>query len=189
MVGQQQTVLPLLAEEEFDLTGYTFIFTYVAAFGLTKAAANYAAGTWADRYGRKPVLIAGWLVAVPVPLLLIWAPNWGWVIAANVLLGINQGADLVHDRHHEDRSRRSRVWLVACWWARLTVESTLTAQSTCPAVSASASNSAWIRSQVPSPLNLRCRFHTVCHGPNSAGRSRHGDPVRNRHTIPSTTRR
>ena len=91
MVGQQQTVLPLLAEREFGLTGYTFIFTYVIAFGITKAAANYFAGTWSDRYGRKPVLIAGWLIAIPVPLMLIWAPNWGWVVVANVLLGINQG--------------------------------------------------------------------------------------------------
>jgi MFS family permease len=91
MVGQQQTVLPLLAKDEFGLTGYTFIFTYVVAFGVTKAAANYVAGTWSDRYGRKPVLIVGWLFAVPVPLMLIWAPNWGWVVAANVLLGINQG--------------------------------------------------------------------------------------------------
>ncbi|WP_114906017.1 MFS transporter [Ornithinimicrobium murale] len=91
MVGQQQTVLPLLAETEFGLTGYTFIFTYVTAFGITKATANYFAGTWSDRYGRKPVLISGWLFAIPVPLLLIWAPSWGWVIAANVLLGINQG--------------------------------------------------------------------------------------------------
>ena len=91
MVGQQQTVLPLLAKDEFGLTGYTFIFTYVVAFGITKAAANYFAGTWSDRYGRKPVLIVGWLFAVPVPLMLIWAPSWGWVVAANVLLGINQG--------------------------------------------------------------------------------------------------
>jgi MFS family permease len=91
MVGQQQTVLPLLAESEFGLTGYTVMFTYVAAFGLTKAAANYVAGTWSDRYGRKPVLVAGWLFALPVPLMLIWAPGWGWVVAANVLLGINQG--------------------------------------------------------------------------------------------------
>lgn len=91
MVGQQQTVLPLLAKDEFGLTGYTFIFTYVVAFGITKATANYFAGTWSDRYGRKPVLVAGWLFAVPVPLMLIWAPSWGWVVAANVLLGINQG--------------------------------------------------------------------------------------------------
>ena len=91
MVGQQQTVLPLLAERDFGLTGYSFIFAYVAAFGLTKAATNYLAGTFADRYGRKPVLVAGWLFAIPVPLLIVWAPNWGWVLLANVFLGINQG--------------------------------------------------------------------------------------------------
>ncbi|WP_034721128.1 MULTISPECIES: MFS transporter [Actinomycetes] len=91
MVGQQQTVLPLLAEDVFGLSGYTFIFTYVAAFGITKAIANYFAGTFSDRYGRKPVLMVGWLFAIPVPLMLIWAPDWGWVVAANVLLGINQG--------------------------------------------------------------------------------------------------
>ena len=91
MLGQERTVLPLLAEREFGLTGYTSALTFVLAFGLAKAAANYMAGTWSDRYGRKPVLVAGWLVAVPVPLLLIWAPSWGWVVAANVLLGISQG--------------------------------------------------------------------------------------------------
>ncbi|MFI8696147.1 MFS transporter [Dietzia maris] len=91
MVGQQQTVLPLLATDVFGLTGYTFIFTYVAAFGVTKAIANYFAGTFSDRYGRKPVLLVGWLFAIPVPLMLIWAPDWGWVVAANILLGINQG--------------------------------------------------------------------------------------------------
>jgi MFS family permease len=91
MLGQERTVLPLLAEDEFGLTGYTFVLTYVLAFGVTKAATNYFAGAWSDRFGRKPVLLAGWLIAVPVPLMLIWAPNWGWVIAANVLLGINQG--------------------------------------------------------------------------------------------------
>ena len=91
MVGQQQTVLPLLAERDFGLTGYAFIFAYIAAFGITKAATNYLAGTLSDRYGRKPVLVAGWLFAIPVPLLIIWAPSWGWVVLANVLLGINQG--------------------------------------------------------------------------------------------------
>src|SRR5687768_18538927 len=65
--------------------------TYILAFGVAKAATNYLAGTWSDHYGRKPVLVAGWLVAVPVPLLLIWAPTWWWVVAANVLLGISQG--------------------------------------------------------------------------------------------------
>lgn len=91
MVGQEQTVLPLLAQSVFGLSGYTFLLTYVFAFGVTKAVTNYFAGTWSDRFGRKPVLLAGWLVAIPVPLMLIWAPSWGWVIAANVLLGINQG--------------------------------------------------------------------------------------------------
>ena len=91
MLGQERTVLPLLAEREFGLTAYTSALTFILAFGATKAATNYVAGTFCDRYGRKPVLIAGWLIALPVPLMLIWAPTWGWVIAANVLLGINQG--------------------------------------------------------------------------------------------------
>ena len=91
VLGQERTVLPLLAEQTFHLTGYTFLLTYVLAFGVTKAATNYFAGSWSDRFGRKPVLPAGWLVAIPIPLMLIWAPSWGWVVAANVLLGINQG--------------------------------------------------------------------------------------------------
>ncbi len=91
MLGQERTVVPLLGKEEFGLTGYTAGLTFILVFGLAKAATNYVAGTWSDRYGRKPVLVAGWLVAVPVPLLLIWAPSWAWVIVANVLLGISQG--------------------------------------------------------------------------------------------------
>jgi MFS family permease len=90
-IGQERTVLPLLAEREFGLTAYTAALTFIVAFGVTKALANLAAGALSDRIGRKPVLVAGWLVAVPVPLLLIWAPTWGWIVAANVLLGINQG--------------------------------------------------------------------------------------------------
>ena len=91
MIGQERTVLPLLATEEFGLTAFTATLTFIAAFGIVKAATNFFAGTLSDRYGRKPVLIAGWIIGVPVPLLLIWAPSWGWVIFANVLLGINQG--------------------------------------------------------------------------------------------------
>ncbi|MEU6647657.1 MFS transporter [Saccharomonospora sp. NPDC046836] len=91
MLGQERTVVPLLAEQIFGLTGYTFLLTYVLAFGVTKAATNYFAGTLSDRFGRKPVLLAGWVIAVPVPLMLIWAPSWDWVVAANVLLGLNQG--------------------------------------------------------------------------------------------------
>lgn len=91
MLGQERTVLPLLAREEFGLDGFTAVMTFILAFGLVKAVTNFLAGTLSDRWGRKPVLVAGWLFGLPVPLLLIWAPNWSWVIAANVLLGINQG--------------------------------------------------------------------------------------------------
>ena len=91
MLGQERTVLPLLAEQEFAVQGYTAALTFVLAFGVAKAAANYVAGTWSDRYGRKPVLVGGWLLALPVPLLLLWAPSWSWVVSANVLLGLSQG--------------------------------------------------------------------------------------------------
>ena len=91
MLGQERTVLPLLATEQFGLDSYTAVLTYILAIGLAKAATNYAAGSWSERYGRKPVLVAGWVVAFPVPLLLIWAPQWWIVVAANVLLGISQG--------------------------------------------------------------------------------------------------
>ncbi|WP_030268234.1 MFS transporter [Streptomyces sp. NRRL B-24484] len=91
MLGQERTVLPLLADRTFHLSAYTAALTYIVAFGATKAVTNFFAGTLSDRYGRKPVLVAGWIVALPVPLLLIWAPSWGWVVFANVLLGVNQG--------------------------------------------------------------------------------------------------
>src|SRR6266849_1542435 len=91
MLGQERTVLPLLATHVFGLNAVTAALTFIVAFGVTKAISNFGAGTLSDRFGRKPVLVAGWLAGVPVPLLLIWAPRWGWVILANVLLGINQG--------------------------------------------------------------------------------------------------
>ena len=91
MIGQERTVLPLLAKQEFGLTAFTATLTFIVAFGAVKAATNFFAGTLSDRYGRKPVLVAGWIIAIPIPLLLIWAPSWGWVIFANVLLGVNQG--------------------------------------------------------------------------------------------------
>ena len=91
MLGQERTVVPLLATEVFGVPGYTAALTFIVAFGLAKAATNYFAGTLSDRYGRKPVLVAGWLVALPVPFMLIWAPSWGWVVFANVLLGVSQG--------------------------------------------------------------------------------------------------
>jgi MFS family permease len=91
MLGQERTVLPLLAEDVFHLSAYTSALTYIVAFGATKAVSNFFAGTWSDRFGRKPVLVAGWLIALPVPAMLAWGPSWGWIVAANVLLGVNQG--------------------------------------------------------------------------------------------------
>jgi MFS family permease len=90
-LGQERTVLPLLASDVFHLDKYTSALTFVLAFGLAKAATNYFGGTLSDRYGRKPVLVAGWLIALPVPLLLIFGTSWSWIVAANVILGISQG--------------------------------------------------------------------------------------------------
>lgn len=91
MIGQERTVLPLLAHQVFGLTAFTAVLTFIVAFGAVKAVTNFFAGTLSDRVGRKPVLVAGWLIGLPVPLLLIWGPSWGWIILANVLLGVNQG--------------------------------------------------------------------------------------------------
>ena len=91
MVGQERSLLSLLATETFGLAAVSAALTYIVAFGLTKAATNFLAGTLADRYGRKPILVVGWLIGLPVPLLIIWAPTWTWIVAANVLLGVNQG--------------------------------------------------------------------------------------------------
>jgi len=91
MVGQERTVLPLLADRVFGLTAFTAAATFVVAFGATKALTNLVTGALVDRVGRKPILVAGWVIGVPVPFLLMWAPTWGWVILANVLLGVNQG--------------------------------------------------------------------------------------------------
>lgn len=90
MLGQERTVVPLLGEQVFHLGAHSAALTFIMAFGISKAIANYYAGTWSDRVGRKPILVTGWLVAVPIPFLLIWAPAWGWVVFANVLLGISQ---------------------------------------------------------------------------------------------------
>jgi MFS family permease len=91
MVGIERSILPALAEQEFGLAQRTAILSFIAVFGITKACANYFAGRLGDRWGRKPILVIGWLIAVPVPFLLMWAPTWGWVIVANVFLGVSQG--------------------------------------------------------------------------------------------------
>jgi MFS family permease len=91
MVGMERTILAPIGETEFQLTGHTAMLSFIAVFGLAKAVSNYAAGRLADIIGRKKLLIAGWVLAIPVPMLLMWAPNWSWVLAANALLGISQG--------------------------------------------------------------------------------------------------
>jgi MFS family permease len=91
MVGLERSVLPLIGEHDFGLHSKTLILSFVLAFGVAKAFTNLAAGSLAERLGRKRVLVIGWLAAVPVPVLIGLAPSWGFIVAANVLLGINQG--------------------------------------------------------------------------------------------------
>jgi MFS family permease len=91
MVGMERTVLSPLGEQEFRVSGRTAVLSFIVAFGLTKACANFLAGYLADRVGRKRLLIVGWLIAAPVPVLLMWAPAWNWVLVANGMLGVSQG--------------------------------------------------------------------------------------------------
>jgi MFS family permease len=91
MVGQERAVVPLLATDVFGISTATAALAFLVAFGLAKALTNLAAGALADRVGRKPVLVAGWFVGLPVPVILILAPTWTWVVVANLLLGVNQG--------------------------------------------------------------------------------------------------
>ncbi len=91
MVGLERSVLPLIAKEEFGIASKTLAVSFIATFGLAKAVSNLYAGTLSERFTRRKVLIAGWLFGLPVPLVIIFAPDWGWIIAANALLGVNQG--------------------------------------------------------------------------------------------------
>ena len=91
MVGLERSVLPLLAKDEFGTASKTVAVSFIATFGLAKAVTNLYAGSLSERFTRRRVLIAGWLFAVPVPFIIIFAPSWGWVVAANALLGVNQG--------------------------------------------------------------------------------------------------
>lgn len=91
MIGLEQTVIPILGKEEFDLESNALILSFIASFGIVKAILNLFAGSLSEKFGRKNVLILGWLVGLPVPFILLLAPNWNWILFANVLLGINQG--------------------------------------------------------------------------------------------------
>ena len=91
MVGLERSTLPLIGRDDFDLTSNVAVLSFIVAFGLVKALTNLGAGALAQRVGRRRLLIAGWAVALPVPLLIATAPSWAWIVAANVLLGVNQG--------------------------------------------------------------------------------------------------
>jgi MFS family permease len=91
MVGLERTVVPLIGSQQFGLVLKTAIFSFIVSFGVVKAFSNLVSGTLADRAGRKKVLVAGWVLGVPVPFMIMFAPSWGWIVAANVLLGVNQG--------------------------------------------------------------------------------------------------
>jgi len=91
MVGLERTVVPLIGTQEFHIASTTLVTSFIVSFGVVKAISNLVSGHFADIYGRKHVLIAGWLIGIPVPFMIGWGPSWGWIIAANALLGINQG--------------------------------------------------------------------------------------------------
>lgn len=91
MVGMERSILPAIAEQEFKLVAHTAILAFIVVFGISKAFTNYFAGRFSDAYGRKVILVTGWLIATPVPFLLMWAPSWNWVLLANVFLGVSQG--------------------------------------------------------------------------------------------------
>ena len=91
MVGLERSILPKIAEGEFHIAAKTAILSFIFVFGIVKAITNYFTGALANKIGRKNLLVIGWLFAIPVPLILMYAPNWNWIIAANILLGINQG--------------------------------------------------------------------------------------------------
>jgi len=91
MIGMERTIFPQFAALEFGISSKTAILSFITAFGITKAIANYYTGRLANRFGRKNLLLFGWLLAIPIPFILIYAPSWNWVIFANVLLGLSQG--------------------------------------------------------------------------------------------------
>src|SRR5215813_13406791 len=91
MVGLERSILPAIAEQDFHLAARAAVLSFIVVFGIVKALTNYAAGRLSDAIGRKTVLVVGWVVALPVPFFLMWAPTWNWILIANVLLGLSQG--------------------------------------------------------------------------------------------------
>ncbi|WP_312162963.1 MFS transporter [Phenylobacterium sp.] len=91
MVGLERTVVPLIGAEEFRIASTTLVTSFIVSFGVVKAFTNLLSGHFADIYGRKRLLILGWLIALPVPFMIGWGPSWGWIVAANALLGVSQG--------------------------------------------------------------------------------------------------
>src|SRR6266516_6626323 len=91
MVGLERSTLPLIGRDDFGLASSAAVLSFIVAFGVAKAATNLAAGVLAERIGRRRLLVLGWLLALPVPLLIALAPSWEWIVAANALLGVNQG--------------------------------------------------------------------------------------------------
>ena len=90
-MGAERNIVPIIAEDTFGIESFLVIGSFVVSFGIVKAVLNLYSGKWADSYGRKPILILGWLSALPIPFILIFAPTWSWVTVGNVLLGVNQG--------------------------------------------------------------------------------------------------
>ncbi len=90
-VGLERTVVPVLAEDEFAIASTSVILSFVVSFGIVKALLNLVGGLLSESWGRKPVLVVGWLVAVPIPMMIIWATSWWWIVGANILMGVNQG--------------------------------------------------------------------------------------------------
>jgi len=91
MAGMERSILPVIAEQDFHLVARAAVLSFIVVFGVAKALTNYGAGRLSDLVGRRQVLVAGWMIAIPVPFLLMWAPTWNWILFANLLLGVSQG--------------------------------------------------------------------------------------------------
>src|SRR5688500_13977045 len=91
MIGLERSILPRIAEAEFNIAARTAILSFIVVFGIVKAITNYFTGSLANKFGRRNLLIMGWIIGLPIPFILMYAPDWNWIVAANILLGVNQG--------------------------------------------------------------------------------------------------